>query len=260
MVSWSTVTHTGDGVTELIHLRALAHLVTVQSKRTWLTHCNKKTLSLMCCQRHFTVNVKRSVDNHSLRSQPLPVKPGWQPHSPVTWLQEVARGQWHRWAHRFPYEPGKQTERAQMSYGGSVSRGQLTDIGENYFSRSATLSSLPDTCRSQWCDDMGRYDHTCNAPYSLAHINLENMLIKTHRMGINVHVIFLIVIFFSQHYDKITVWCFFTRLTACAHPACWTGTLATLSVTHATILTLAFVLTLHAEVSQSTFWKHKTHK
>lgn len=138
----------------------------------------------MCFQRYFTVNVMRSIDNHSLRSQPLPVKPGWQPHSPVTWLQEVARGQWHRWAHRFPYEPGKQTERAQMSYGGSVSRGQLTDIGGNYFSRSVSLSSLPDTCRCQWCDDMGRYDHTCNAPYSLAHINLEYMLIRTHRMGL----------------------------------------------------------------------------
>lgn len=58
----------------------------------------------------------RSGYNHSLRSQPLPVNPGGQPHSPVTWLQEVPWGQWHRWAHRFPYEPGKQTERAQMSY------------------------------------------------------------------------------------------------------------------------------------------------
>lgn len=212
----------------------------------------------------------RSRDNHSLRSQPLPVKPGGHPHSPVTWLQEVPRGQWHRWAHRFPYEPGKQTERAQMSYDGSASRGQSDrkniDIGENYFSRSVTLSSLPDTCRCQWCDDIERCDHTCNAPYSLDHINLEYMLIKTHRMGINVYLVNMSSSLWSFFSAKIMIrsqWgtmMFFTCLTACAHPACWTGAPATLSVTNATVLTLAFVLTVNTKVSQSAFWKHKTHK
>lgn len=192
MVSWSTVAHTSDGMAELINLRALTHLITVQSKRTWLTHCRGEQQKPFEIQNS-KISVMRSRDNHSLRSQPLPVKPGGQPHSPVTWLQEVPRGQWHRWAHRFPYEPGKQTERAQMSYDGSASRGQSyrkhIDIGENYFSRSVTLSSLPDTCRCQWCDDMGRCDHTCNAPYSLDHMNLEYMLSKTHRMGINVYLV-----------------------------------------------------------------------
>lgn len=58
----------------------------------------------------------RSSLRHSvllLCSQPFPVNPGGQPHSPETWWQDEPRGQWQRSVQPLPYVPGKHAESKQ---------------------------------------------------------------------------------------------------------------------------------------------------
>ncbi len=204
----------------------------------------------------------RSGYNHSLRSQPLPVNPGGQPHSPVTWLQEVPRGQWHRWAHRFPYEPGKQTERAQMSYSTlDLPAGGKQDghWGKLLFSQCNPLqpAGQMQVPVMWWHGALWSHLHCClqPGPYKpWAHADQNTPNGNKYKLCLSKRDI-LPYGQFLKHYDDFwgTMICF-TCLTAWAHPACWTGAPAILSITHAAILTLTLALTVDAKVSQSTFW------
>lgn len=53
---------------------------------------------------------KKLVLGSSLCSQPLPVNPGGQPHSPEMWWQDVPCAQLQRCMQPFPNVPGKHAE------------------------------------------------------------------------------------------------------------------------------------------------------